>query len=85
MGALFQARARAEPILAVSVKPEIGAHPVFVATDFREINGQEHVKRALEVTAAGGHNVLLTCAPSEGVQSATAMPKRLVPALSDKP
>lgn len=35
--------------------------PVAVQTDFAEIKGQEHVKRALEVAAAGGHNVIMLC------------------------
>ena len=52
------------------------------ATDFSEVKGQEHVKRALEVAAAGGHNVLMAGPPGAGkTLLARALPS-ILPAMS---
>ena len=45
---------------------EIFSEELSYPVDFNEVKGQEHVKRCLEVAAAGGHNVIMIGPPGSG-------------------
>lgn len=82
--------ALASHLLGANLLPLAEAAPAetpFVppGTDFADIIGQEHAKRALEVAAAGGHNLILRGPPGSGkTLLARALPSILPPMTGDE-
>lgn len=54
-----------EPTI-VNVREEFYARQRFFDCDFSDVRGQESVKRAMEIAAAGGHNLIMIGPPGSG-------------------
>lgn len=54
------------PEIQVDTRAEFAKGQQSTPYDFSEVKGQDNVKRALEVAAAGGHNILMIGSPGSG-------------------
>ena len=70
-----------EPTI-VNTREEFYAHQSTFEFDFADVKGQENVKRALEVAAAGGHNLIMIGAPGSGKSMMAKRLPSILPPLS---
>ncbi|MFN5665525.1 MAG: YifB family Mg chelatase-like AAA ATPase, partial [Bacteroidota bacterium] len=69
----FDGKINLEP-LVIDTRKEFEQNQTHTDSDFADVRGQENIKRALEIAAAGGHNVILIGPPGAGK---TMLAKRL--------
>ncbi|WP_321425457.1 YifB family Mg chelatase-like AAA ATPase [uncultured Bacteroides sp.] len=68
--------------IVVNTRDEFYSQQTSFDFDFSDVKGQENVKRALEVAAAGGHNLIMIGAPGSGKSMMAKRLPSILPPLS---
>ncbi len=66
----------------IDTRAEFYAHHTDLHLDFADVKGQENVKRAFEVAAAGGHNLIMVGPPGAGKSMMARRLPSILPPLS---
>ena len=77
----FNAQRSLTPTVA-NTREEFYRHQCTFSSDFSDVRGQESVKRALEVAASGGHNLIMIGSPGSGKSMMAKRLPTILPPLS---